>query len=101
VCFHDDGLRHTDVLHLADQKGIVPDKSKSEAGPGTLSRVPAFLSAYIPIPFFIILTVGYKLVHQTRLVPLNRMTFSVENIPEEEEMPKPRNLWERIWYTII
>jgi hypothetical protein len=29
------------------------------------------------------------------------MTFSVENIPEEEEMPKPRNLWERIWYTII
>jgi amino acid transporter len=100
VCFHGDGLRHIDVLYLADQVGI-PDKPTSETDPGTLSRVPAFLSAYIPIPFFIILTVGYKLVHQTRIVPLNKMTFSVENVPEVQEIPPPKNFWKRVWYTIV
>jgi hypothetical protein len=29
------------------------------------------------------------------------MTFIVDNLPEEEKMPEPRNLWERIWYRII
>jgi hypothetical protein len=35
------------------------------------------------------------------MVPLEKMAFAVDNVPEEEELPAPRNLWERIWYKII
>jgi len=64
--------------------------------------VSTFLSSYIPIPFFILLTFGYKLIHRTRMVKLDEMTFSREDVPEEiEPEGEPRNFYERIMRIII
>jgi amino acid transporter len=52
-------------------------------------------------PIFILLTVGYKLVYQTKAVLLSDMTFKIGDIPEPEPLPQPRNFLERIWFTII
>jgi len=59
--------------------------------------VSTFLSSYIPLPLFVLLTFGYKLIYQTKLVPLDEMTFSREDVPEKlEEDDPPRNIWEKI-----
>ncbi|RPD71596.1 hypothetical protein L226DRAFT_171196 [Lentinus tigrinus ALCF2SS1-7] len=66
--------------------------------------VPAFLSAYIPLPFFLLLTFGYKLIKQTETIPLDKMTFARGRIPPCEPIPEePRGRIERLleWLTII
>ncbi|OBZ71741.1 Lysine-specific permease [Grifola frondosa] len=68
-----------------------------------INPVSLFLSSYIPIPFFIILTFGYKLINQTKLIPLDEMQFSRGDVPDYYETIQdgPRNLWERfIWWLI-
>ncbi|KZT12242.1 amino acid transporter [Laetiporus sulphureus 93-53] len=59
--------------------------------------VATFLASYIPLPLFVLLTLGYKMMYQTEMVTLDQMTFSRENVPElvEDELP-PRNRWEKI-----
>ncbi|KAK7689427.1 hypothetical protein QCA50_007219 [Cerrena zonata] len=47
--------------------------------------VSQFLSSYIPIACFLLLTFGYKLIHQTKMVELGQMSFARENVPEPIE----------------
>ncbi|KAH9948277.1 amino acid permease-domain-containing protein [Amylocystis lapponica] len=81
------------------------DQSQSSSSPSGYSQsdpISNFLSSYIPIPFFILLTFGYKLIHKTKLVRLDEMTFSREVVPEKvEDELEPRNIWERITKLII
>jgi hypothetical protein len=52
-------------------------------------------------PFFVLMTVGYKLVHQTRMVTFERMSFAAEGVPEPDPLPSPTTWWQRIWYRLI
>ncbi|KAI0930952.1 hypothetical protein AcW1_007164 [Taiwanofungus camphoratus] len=64
--------------------------------------VSVFLSSYMPIPFFMLLTFGYKLVHQTKMVKLDEMDFSRQNVPEFAEHEEiPRNIFDKILQTIV
>ncbi|CAL1713779.1 unnamed protein product [Somion occarium] len=58
-----------------------------EVDPNTREDDPVslFLSSYIPIPFFLLLTFGYKLIHQTKMIKLEDMTFSRGDVPEHVE----------------
>jgi len=47
--------------------------------------VAEFLAAYISIPVFLLFTLGYKLIYQTKTVRLEDMTWSREDAPEEVE----------------
>jgi len=70
----------------------LPFRNPNTYVPGPVS---VFLSSYIPIPVFILLTLGYKLIKQTRFLQVEEMDFSgdgVERIQEEDE--EPRNWWE-------
>ncbi|KAI1789950.1 amino acid permease-domain-containing protein [Ganoderma leucocontextum] len=53
--------------------------------------VSQFLSAYVPLPFFLLLTFGYKLIKQTEMIPLEKMTFYQGQLPPynpEDDEPK-------------
>ncbi|TBU26120.1 amino acid transporter [Dichomitus squalens] len=45
------------------------------------NAVSQFLSAYIPLPFFLLLTYGYKLIKQTEMIPLEKMSFYRGDLP--------------------
>ncbi|KAI0775611.1 amino acid permease-domain-containing protein [Trametes elegans] len=66
--------------------------------------VSQFLSAYVPIPFFLLLTFGYKLIKQTQMTAVDEMVFFRGRVPPynpHEEAPK--NWLERLlqWVRII
>lgn len=49
-----------------------------------------------------LLTFGYKLVHQTKMVKLDEMDFSRQNVPEFAEHEEiPRNIFDKILQTIV
>ncbi|KIK04549.1 hypothetical protein K443DRAFT_92828 [Laccaria amethystina LaAM-08-1] len=62
-------------------------------------NVSNFFTAYVNIPIFLILYVGYKIVKRTKVWKPLEMDF-VTGIPsmEETEIPEipPKNIWERI-----
>ncbi|OCH92807.1 hypothetical protein OBBRIDRAFT_790817 [Obba rivulosa] len=66
--------------------------------PGTFitDPVPIFLSSYIPLPIFVLLALGYKLIKQTRFIRTEDMDFSGDGA-ERVEVPdgEPQNLWEK------
>ncbi|KAI0088652.1 amino acid permease-domain-containing protein [Irpex rosettiformis] len=59
---------------------------------GPKPDVATFLASYIPLPFFALLTLGYKIIHQTKLVQLDEMDFEKVYFvpPEEDERPPSR-----------
>ncbi|KAH9849492.1 amino acid permease-domain-containing protein [Lenzites betulinus] len=62
------------------------DSSQRESDP-----VSQFLSAYVPIPFFLLLTFGYKLIKQTKMISTDEMAFFQGRIPPynpDDEGPK-------------
>ncbi|KAF7798280.1 hypothetical protein EIP86_009498 [Pleurotus ostreatoroseus] len=56
--------------------------------------VNQFLASYIPIAIFCLLTFGYKLVHQTKMVPVEEMLFYRGHVPLYQE--EPRSWWDKI-----
>ncbi|TCD65856.1 hypothetical protein EIP91_002117 [Steccherinum ochraceum] len=84
---------------IAEIPGREPDKSQDRVG----DAVSIFLSSYVPIPFFLLLTFGYKLIHRTKMVRLDEMTFEGKNIPEPEEPPAARSRREGLlrWMLLI
>ncbi|KAI0629930.1 amino acid permease-domain-containing protein [Trametes polyzona] len=87
---------------IADVMGETPpafDPSMKEADP-----VSQFLSAYVPIPFFLLLTYGYKLIKQTQMTPLEEMVFTRGRVPPRDpDEENPKNRFERLlrWIRII
>ncbi|GBE85477.1 Arginine permease CAN1 [Sparassis crispa] len=65
------------------------------------SPVSLFLSSYVPIPIFLLLTFGYKLIYQTEMIPLDKMVFDRKDVPRIEPEDPPRNLWEKLVALII
>ncbi|THH31588.1 hypothetical protein EUX98_g2586 [Antrodiella citrinella] len=78
----------------------IPGKEGSKVPDEVIST---FLSSYIPIPFFILLTFGYKLIHRTKMVKLEEMTFERHHVPEPEKPPKTRSAREGVmkWLLMI
>lgn len=53
--------------------------------------------AYPLQPFFLLLTFGYKLIHQTKMIKLEDMDFSRGDVNEEEQKdPVYSSAWRRI-----
>ncbi|EIW52347.1 uncharacterized protein TRAVEDRAFT_75343 [Trametes versicolor FP-101664 SS1] len=66
--------------------------------------ISQFLSAYVPIPFFLLLTFGYKLIKQTQMTRLDEMVFYRGRIPPfDPRNEEPKNRLERFlqWIRII
>ncbi|KAI8986293.1 amino acid permease-domain-containing protein [Trametes punicea] len=80
---------------------VVPqyDGTQREADP-----VSQFLSAYVPIPFFLLLTFGYKLIKQTKMWSLDDMVFDRGRVPPYHgDIEAPKNWLERFlqWLRLI
>ena len=55
-------------------------------------------------PFFVLLTFGYKLIKQTEMIPLEKMTFYQGQLPEyNPEDSEPKGRLERLlaWLLLI
>ncbi|OJT02167.1 hypothetical protein TRAPUB_7282 [Trametes pubescens] len=94
--FVHNGWRIADVL--GQQPPSYHDDQK-EANP-----ISQFLSAYVPMPFFLLLTFGYKLIKQTQMTPLEEMVFYRGRVPPfDEHNEAPKNRLERFlqWTRII
>ena len=53
-------------------------------------------------PFFLLLTYGYKLVHQTKMIKLDEMQFSRENVdPTAMEDPPYENSFQKFFGWIL
>ncbi|KAI0671245.1 amino acid permease-domain-containing protein [Trametes maxima] len=64
--------------------------------------VSQFLSAYVPIPFFLLLTFGYKLIKQTQMTPLDEMVFIRGRVPPyDAKKDEPKNWLERLLQRIV
>ncbi|KAI0642859.1 amino acid permease-domain-containing protein [Trametes meyenii] len=85
---------------IADVMGEDPPEYKAwekEADP-----VSQFLSAYVPIPFFLLLTFGYKLIKQTQMTPLDEMVFIRGRVPPyDAKEDEPKNWLERVLQRIV
>lgn len=59
----------------------------------------------LPIqPFFLLLTFGYKLIKQTEMIPLDKMTFYQGNMPPRDPRDEePQGKLERVlqWLMLI
>ena len=102
----------------------IADVSPEHTSEGTLPNpVSIFLSSYVPLvcancascyagfsytpslkPFFVLLTFGYKLINQTEMIPLEKMTFDRGKVPPmKPDEPEPDGWVERVlrWLTVI
>nr|VWO98206.1 Acetolactate synthase (EC [Ganoderma boninense] len=76
----------------------------SGAKPLNTDVVSQFLSAYVPLPFFLLLTFGYKLIKQTEMIPLEKMTFYQGQLPPyNPEDNEPKGWLEKLlaWLLLI
>ncbi|KAM5541211.1 hypothetical protein V8D89_005140 [Ganoderma adspersum] len=76
----------------------------SGAEPLNTDVVSQFLSAYVPLPFFLLLTFGYKLIKQTEMIPLEQMTFYQGQLPPyNPEDNEPKGWLEKLlaWLLLI
>ncbi|TYJ56100.1 hypothetical protein B9479_003210 [Cryptococcus floricola] len=56
-----------------------------------------FITTYFPVPFFLVLLFGYKIINKTKMVKFEDMDFytgSSADIPTDETAPS--NLWEKL-----
>ncbi|KAH8082453.1 amino acid permease-domain-containing protein [Cristinia sonorae] len=74
----------------------IPDHPVDDTTNRVTNAIPVFLSSYVPLPFFLLLTFGYKLIHRTKMVGLDEMTFERKNVPEPEHPPEPKSKAEGI-----
>ncbi|RPD71597.1 hypothetical protein L226DRAFT_537868 [Lentinus tigrinus ALCF2SS1-7] len=96
--FVHNGWRIADIM--VDGQDVTQDINQ----PKLANPVSLFLSAYIPLPFFILLTFGYKLIKQTEMMPLDKMTFYQGEIPPyDPNTDEPKGRVERLlaWLMII
>jgi len=85
------------LAEIAGEELPVVPSDWREANPVSL-----FLSSYVPLPLFLLLTFGYKLIHQTEMVPYSAMKFERHDVPTfEEREEQPRSLWARILAVVI
>lgn len=72
-------------------------------------KVDTFITAYIAIPVFAILWLGYKLFHKTKVIPSEQVDLisGLQQINEEEEryilqeqQKGPRTWWQRLWESL-
>ncbi|KAI0350171.1 hypothetical protein OH77DRAFT_1431318 [Trametes cingulata] len=80
---------------------VIPtyEPAQKEANP-----VSQFLSSYVPIPFFLLLTFGYKLIKQTQMISLDEMVFYRGRVvPYDPSDDEPQNRLERLlqWIRFI
>lgn len=68
---------------IADVQNAEP-KAYPEADRPT-NPISNFLASYVPIPFFFLLTFGYKLIYQTKMISLDDMDFSQVNVDEDAQ----------------
>ncbi|KAI0345540.1 hypothetical protein BDW22DRAFT_884668 [Trametopsis cervina] len=73
---------------------VADDPTKEEDDLST--AVSTFLSSYVPIPFFILLTLGYKIIYQTNMVQLEEMDFHTVYFTREEPDAHEPSMRERI-----
>ncbi|PIL34845.1 transporter [Ganoderma sinense ZZ0214-1] len=73
------------------------------AAPLDTDVISQFLSAYVPLPFFLLLTFGYKLIKQTEMIPLEKMTFYQGQLPPYTEDNEPKGWLEKLlaWLLLI
>ncbi len=64
----------------------------SPATPGS----PSFTHAAVFQAIFVLLTFGYKLIHQTRMVSVEEMPFDRGNVPPQEEETEHEGWWNKI-----
>ncbi|KAL1946120.1 hypothetical protein VTO73DRAFT_15247 [Trametes versicolor] len=87
------------IAEVTDDNSPSYKDSDKEANP-----VSQFLSAYVPMPFFLLLTFGYKLIKQTQMTPLDEMVFYRGRVPPRDmDNEAPKNRLERFlqWTRII
>ncbi|KAF8301460.1 hypothetical protein DL93DRAFT_2173277 [Clavulina sp. PMI_390] len=53
--------------------------------PGGISTVAKFITSYVPIPFFALMYLGYKLVHRTQIVRRAKMEFKPDMHPKVDD----------------
>ncbi|KAH9891921.1 amino acid permease-domain-containing protein [Cubamyces lactineus] len=91
------GWRIADIM--GDALPVYPSWQKQS------DPVSQFLSAYVPIPFFLLLTFGYKLIKQTRMFSLDEMVFDQGSVPQlrDEDTDAPKHWLEKFlqWVRII
>ncbi|KAI0687057.1 amino acid permease-domain-containing protein [Earliella scabrosa] len=96
------------IANVIDTPSVGADLAEEPASDSTLvklsetERVSLFLSAYVPLPFFLLLTFGYKLIKQTEMIPLEKMTFDPGDRPDPEaDVPKGKLEKLLAWLMII
>ncbi|KDQ21193.1 hypothetical protein BOTBODRAFT_49880 [Botryobasidium botryosum FD-172 SS1] len=62
--------------------------------------IPTFVTTYLPIPIFLLLILGYKLINQTPMIAYEAMCFIREDDPPMPEL-SDRGRWERILNWLI
>ncbi|KIP02974.1 hypothetical protein PHLGIDRAFT_130425 [Phlebiopsis gigantea 11061_1 CR5-6] len=78
-------------LHTGWRIADIPDEKRPEYGSDqqVTDPVSIFLSSYIPIPVFILLTFGYKLIYQTKMVSVEEMVFSNMEVNKAAQQDAP------------
>lgn len=75
--------------------------------PSKFSRyqVLKFITTYLPIPIFMIVLFGYKLVCQTEMIRAEDMNFSgvagMDLDEKEPEEKRPTTFWGRVWWILV
>lgn len=68
-------------------------------------QVLRFITAYAPIPVFILVLFGYKLVCQTAMIRAGEMDFSgvagMDLKLKEPEEKRPSSFWGRVWWILV
>ncbi|KIO28116.1 hypothetical protein M407DRAFT_22736 [Tulasnella calospora MUT 4182] len=68
-------------------------------------QVVRFITAYAPIPVFILVLFGYKLVCQTAMIRAGEMDFSgvagMDLKLKEPEEKRPSSFWGRVWWILV
>ncbi|EKM49844.1 uncharacterized protein PHACADRAFT_214364 [Phanerochaete carnosa HHB-10118-sp] len=74
-------------LHSGWRIADIPDEAPNPYAPSEQPSAPisSFLASYVPIPFFLLLTFGYKLIYQTKMVALDDMDFSRVNVDDDAQ----------------
>ncbi|KAH9919158.1 uncharacterized protein BXZ73DRAFT_104990 [Epithele typhae] len=79
------------------------DSSPYDASQKISQPVSVFLSSYILLLIFVLLTFGYKLIKQTEMMPLDKMTFFRGHVPPQPQEYEPTGFLERFlaWLMVI
>ncbi|KZF19671.1 hypothetical protein L228DRAFT_270993 [Xylona heveae TC161] len=56
----------------------------------------SFITTYFPIPFFIVLLVGYKLYHKTKVIKIEDFDLVTGSSTAMIEESKPKSFWKKI-----